>query len=112
MLDSAKISNILSIVFRLINPFKQKPESILFPAYLKGFRDNFDATWNETNYVGRSESFYIYNKFKRSVTFNLDIPCFNRNELFANYKSLGILASYLLKALVLRRRFPAKLVPK
>ena len=86
-------ANILSIVFRLINPFKQKPESILFPAYLKGFRDNFDATWNETNYVGRSESFYIYNKFKRSVTFNLDIPCFNRNELFANYKSLGILAS-------------------
>ena len=86
-------ANILSIVFRLINPFKSTPESILFPAYLKGFRDNFDATWNETNYVGRSESFYIYNKFKRSVTFNLDIPCFNQNELFANYKSLGILAS-------------------
>jgi len=43
--------------------------------------------------VGRSESFYIYNKFKRDVSFNLSIPCFNKVELFEKHRALGQLAS-------------------
>ena len=60
---------------------------------MKGFRDNFDGTWNEYNYVGRSESFYTYGKFKRNVSFTLDIPCFNKNELYTKHRALGQLAS-------------------
>ena len=85
--------NILSVVFTIINPFDQTPDPIIFSAYMKGFRDNFDATWNEYSYAGRSESFYTYGKFKRNVNFNLDIPCFNRDELYAKYRGLGQLAS-------------------
>jgi len=85
--------NILSVVFRIINPFNQAEDPIILSAYMKGFRDNFDASWNEYSYAGRSESFYTYGKFKRNVNFNLDIPCFNKAELLAKYRALGQLAS-------------------
>lgn len=84
---------ILKLDFGIINPFDQSPEPISLSAYIKGFRDNFDGTWNEYNYVGRSESFYTYGKFKRNIGFSLDIPCFNKEDLLKNYKNLGKLAS-------------------
>ena len=89
--------NILSLTFGIINPFDPdptaKPDTISLSAYMKGFRDNFDGTWNEYNYVGRSESFYTYGKFKRNIGFSLDIPCFNKADLLKNYEKLGKLAS-------------------
>jgi hypothetical protein len=88
-------SDILTIVFRAIDPFNvnNKPERWAFSAYMTGFKDTFDATWNDVNYVGRAESFYIYNKFKRNVSFNLSIPCFNRIQLLEKHRALGQLAS-------------------
>ena len=97
---SRKDADILSVVFRAIPPFGTIATDIndlqyryVFSAYMKGFKDNFTGTWNETNYAGRSESFYIYNKFKRDVSFNLDIPCFNRQQLFEKHRALGQLAA-------------------
>jgi hypothetical protein len=96
---SRKDADIMSVIFRIVNPFATNPgddsqlDDIVFSAYINGFRDNFDATWNEYNYVGRSESFYTYGKFKRNVNFNLDIPCFNRAELQLKHRALGQLAS-------------------
>ena len=92
-------ANIMSVIFRIVNPFEPNPgddsklDDIVFSAYMSGFKDNFDASWNEYNYIGRSESFYTYGKFKRNVNFNLDIPCFNRTELQLKHRALGQLAS-------------------
>jgi hypothetical protein len=97
-------AGIMSVVFRAINPFGQptpNPElginsneqRWIFSAYMSGYKDNFDATWNDVNYAGRAESFYIYNKFKRTVNFNLKIPCFNKKQLFEKHRALGQLAS-------------------
>jgi hypothetical protein len=87
-------SDILQIVFRIINPFNPNDiERIFLSAYMNGFKDNFSATWDETNYNGRSENFYIYNKGKRDVSFNLQIPCFNKKELFEKHRALGQLAA-------------------
>jgi hypothetical protein len=92
-------ADIMSVVFRIVNPFEPNPgddsklDDIVFSSYLSGFKDNFDATWNEYNYVGRSESFYTYGKFKRNVNFNLDIPCFNKTQLQLKHRALGQLAS-------------------
>jgi hypothetical protein len=88
--------DIMTVSFQAIYPFGTEITSgyhYLFPAYIKGFRDNFDANWNEYNYAGRSETFYTYNKFKRSVSFNLDIPCFNKTQLYEKHRALGQLAS-------------------
>jgi hypothetical protein len=98
-IESRNDSNILSVIFRIVDPFTPNPgddsklDDIVFSAYLSGFKDNFDASWNEYNYIGRSESFYTYGKFKRNVNFNLDIPCFNRTELQLKHRALGQLAS-------------------
>jgi hypothetical protein len=103
-LFSRNDAGILSVLFRAVNPFGQpihnsilnmnaNEQRWIFSAYMNGYKDNFDATWNETNYVGRSESFYIYNKFKRNVSFGLKIPCFNKTQLFEKHRALGQLAS-------------------
>ena len=86
-------SDILTIMFRGVDPFTLNEERWAFSAYLSGFRDDFNATWNDVNYIGRSETFYIYSKFRRSVSFSLKIPCFNRNQLFEKHRALGQLAS-------------------
>jgi hypothetical protein len=90
-------AGIMSVSFRAINPFDSNSASnektFTFSAYMSGYKDNFDATWNDVNYVGRSESFYIYNKFKRTVNFDLKIPCFNKVQLFEKHRELGQLAS-------------------
>jgi hypothetical protein len=90
-------AGIMTVIFRAINPFDKNSasneETFAFNAYMSGYKDNFDATWNDVNYVGRSESFYIYSKFKRTVNFDLKIPCFNKIELFEKHRALGQLAS-------------------
>jgi hypothetical protein len=85
---------ILSIAFTIYDPFNPSGANpITFPAYMQGFRDNFDGSWSEFNYVGRSETFYTYSKYKRTIGFTLDIPCFNKVELNSYYQRLGQLAS-------------------
>ena len=86
-------SDILQIVFRIQNPFNNSEDHINFSAYMNGFKDTFGATWNEINYAGRAESFYVYDKFKRDVSFNLQIPCFNKSQLFEKHRALGQLAA-------------------
>jgi hypothetical protein len=90
-------AGIMTVIFRAINPFDSNSasneETFAFNAYMSGYKDNFDATWNDVNYAGRAESFYIYSKFKRTVNFDLKIPCFNKIELFEKHRALGQLAS-------------------
>jgi hypothetical protein len=86
-------SDILTVGFTIIDPFTSNEDKIFLSAYMKGFKEDFNATWNDINYAGRAESFYVYNKFKRTVSFNLQIPCFNRKELFEKHRALGQLAS-------------------
>lgn len=86
-------SDILTVMFRGVDPFTLNEERWAFSAYLSNFRDDFGATWNDINYIGRSETFYIYSKFRRSVSFSLKIPCFNRTQLFEKHRALGQLAS-------------------
>jgi hypothetical protein len=86
----------MSVVFQLLDPFDAtNMHRIIFPAYINGFKVSSDATWGDVNYVGRSESFYVFNKFKRSVSFGLQIPCFNIIELREKHRALGALESSL-----------------
>jgi len=89
------------IVFTPIDPFTGKPFGILpdidgrirFDAYISNFRDNFTPTWNDINYMGRSETFHTFSKFKRDVSFTLQIPCFNPVQLRNRHRAIYELAS-------------------
>jgi hypothetical protein len=107
-----KDADIMTVAFRVVDPFDKIPPAVFskelnnspeakkakarrhyFSAYMNGYKDSFNGSWNEINYAGRAESFYVYNKFKRSVSFNLQIPCFNRKELFEKHRNLGQMAA-------------------
>jgi hypothetical protein len=98
-LDNAYDRNdgeIMTVVFQLLDPFSSvNLHRILFPAYINGFKVSSDATWNPISYIGRSEDLYVYTKFKRQVSFGLQIPCFNPVELRERHRALGALESSL-----------------
>ena len=86
----------MSVVFQLIDPFSGiNLQRIIFSAYINGFKINSDATWNDISYIGRSENLYVYSKYKRTASFNLQIPCFNIIELREKHRALGALESSL-----------------
>jgi hypothetical protein len=86
----------MTVIFQLINPFSGiNLHRIAFPAYINGFKISSDATWNEISYIGRAENFYTFNKYKRTASFSLQIPCFNLVELREKHRALGALESSL-----------------
>jgi hypothetical protein len=95
------------VVFTPINPFtgnpfftvNEKNEAIdgsgrlYFDAYISNFKDNYSPTWNDINYIGRSETFHVFTKFVRDVSFTLQIPCFDPTQLRDRHQALSSLAS-------------------
>jgi hypothetical protein len=43
--------------------------------------------------VGRSESFYTFTEHKRDVSFNIQVPCFNRTHILEKHRGLSELQS-------------------
>jgi hypothetical protein len=66
-----------------------------FRVFLKGFSDNYDGEWKAQTYVGRGESFYKYNKFKRDISFSFIVAASTMEELNPIYTKLNYLASTL-----------------
>lgn len=95
------------IAFTPINPFTGTPflekdkdnktidgsGVLYFDAYISNFKDNYSPTWTDINYIGRSENFHVFTKFKRDVSFTLQIPCFNPLQLRDRHQALSALAS-------------------
>lgn len=87
----------MTIVFQLLDPFTgDNLQRLAFSAYLNGFKTSTDSTWNSIDYIGRSDHFYTYSKFNRTVSFNLQIPCFNIIELREKHRALAALESSLM----------------
>jgi hypothetical protein len=95
------------VVFTPINPFTGTPFTqkdkngkiidgsgrLYFDAYISNFKDNYSPTWNDINYIGRSETFHVFTKFVRDVSFTLQIPCFDPTQLVDRHQALSSLAS-------------------
>lgn len=88
------IDNRMPVVFTVIDPFDpNNKEKHTFSAYINGFKDTSTPSHTEVSYIGRSEHFYVYDKFTRSVSFNFQIPCYGLGELRDKHKSLAALYS-------------------
>ena len=68
-------------------------QTMVFRAFLESMNDDYNSTWNEYNYNGRSESFYTYAKFNRSISFDFKIAAFSREEMRPLYRKLNYLVS-------------------
>ena len=86
--------DIMLVSFDTIDPFTATDaRNVVFSAYLSGFKYNSNSSWNPIKYVGRSESFYTFTEHKRDVSFNIQIPCFNKTHLFEKHRALSELQS-------------------
>ena len=66
-----------------------------FRAFIDSFQDNYNANWNQTNYLGRGESFFTYGNFGRGIQMSFTIYAQSKPELIPMYKKLNYLASTL-----------------
>jgi len=83
------------LAFAIIDPFTLNENRIVFTAFLNGFSDNTSATWTSTKYLGRSEKHYVYDGFENNISFNFQMPCFNKTELLEKHRAIGQLKSSL-----------------
>jgi hypothetical protein len=68
---------------------------IHFRAFIDSMSDSYNATWNGFNYLGRSEQFYNYGGFTRTVSLSWTVSAQSKQELIPMYKKLNYLASSL-----------------
>tara|TARA_E500000331_G_scaffold191837_1_gene184464 strand:+ start:3266 stop:5089 length:1824 start_codon:yes stop_codon:yes gene_type:complete len=66
---------------------------IFFRAYLEGITEDISPSWSETNYVGRSEPVYVYERATRTINFSLKLMAHTKKELDAIWKKMNRLTS-------------------
>lgn len=81
-------SDEIKVIFTPINPFIETEYPTQFLAYLSAYSEDYNSEWNDISYNGRAESFYVFKKFKKTITFGLQVPCYNQQELIVNHEKL------------------------
>ena len=79
-----------------VTPISEGPDGPLitrldFRAYLDSFTDNFNSSWNGTQYIGRAEEMYSYGGFSRDISFGFKLVASSGQELIPMYKKLNAL---------------------
>ena len=73
----------------------KKATYLHFRAYINGFTDNYAATWNDVQYVGRGNVFKNYSGFTRDIQMGFTIAATSKAELIPMFTKLNFLASSL-----------------
>lgn len=68
---------------------------IHFRAYLKTFSDQHNAEWNPIKYMGRGNSFYKYNGYRRDISMGFRVVVHSKYEQAILYSKLNYLASVI-----------------
>jgi len=66
---------------------------IFFRAYIEGLTENIAPSWATTNYIGRSEPVYVYERSERDITFTLRLVAQTSDELGMIYKKMNKLTA-------------------
>ena len=66
---------------------------IYFRGYVTGITENVSPAWTPTNYVGRSEPVYMYERAERDISFNLRVYPANNKQFNAMYQKMERLTS-------------------
>lgn len=68
---------------------------IVFRAYITNIKRSVQSKWNPYNYVGRGESFYLYDGVTESITVSFNVIASSRLEMKSMYQKLNYLISTL-----------------
>jgi len=93
--DSSKLQEALDVIpfeFNTYYPGNTAGKFIYFRAFLDSLSDNFNSEWNNIKYVGRADSFYSYNGFDRSISFDFKVAAMSKADIQPIYDKLNVLA--------------------
>jgi hypothetical protein len=82
---------IMTVVFNQLDAFSSKGTKLgekKFKAFITGYNESHDSSWDSIKYNGRSEFFYTFNSYKKTASFKLKIPSFNSSDLKTNHENL------------------------
>ena len=80
---------------------------VFFRAYLDGINENISPSWSESNYIGRSEPVYVYERTSRDIAFNLTVFAQTQDELDSIYKKMNRLTSMCYPEYMKDESFPS-----
>jgi hypothetical protein len=66
-----------------------------FRSFIDSFDDSYNASWGDTQYVGRGDKFHNYQGFDRSINMSFTVYAQSKAELIPMYEKLNFLASSL-----------------
>ena len=66
---------------------------LFFEANLDSYSDNYDASWESTQYIGRADKFWTYNGFDRQISFSFKMVAHSKSHLKPIYNRLNGLLS-------------------
>ena len=66
---------------------------IYFRGFVTGITENVNPSFTSTNYIGRSEPVYQYERGERDLSFNLKVAPANTTEFNAMYEKINTLTS-------------------
>ena len=66
---------------------------IFFRAYIEGLTENISPSYAPSNYLGRSEPVYIYERAEREIAFTLKLVAQTKGELLKIYQKMDRLTS-------------------
>ena len=66
---------------------------VFFRAYIEGLTENISPNYNPTNYIGRSEPVYTYERAEREISMTLKLVAQTPDELEMIYKKMDRLTS-------------------
>jgi hypothetical protein len=92
--DSEKYQDLISFRIEAVDSDNPVNTNVMvFRAFLDSFGDNYNASYNEYKYNGRSEPFYTYDSFKRDISLSFKIAAQSRYEMQPLYRKLNYLVS-------------------
>lgn len=94
-----KFDDIIPFVIGILNNEIQDNTAYVkymhFRAFIDNFSDGYNAEWKGIEYMGRAETFYKYQGFKRDMAVGFTIVAQSRQEQIIMYDKLNFLASSL-----------------
>jgi hypothetical protein len=69
---------------------------MIFRAYITQFSDGVNANWNDIQYAGRGDKFYIYGGFERKVNIGFKVAALSAQEMKPMYQKLNYLMGNLM----------------
>ena len=70
-------------------------ERVSFKAFLRGFADNFESSWNSERVYGRMDPIETFQGTRRSITMEWDVVAFSIEEAKENLAKVDVFTNFL-----------------